>query len=50
MIVLLSCPWCEADMSVEDGDLGGELRCDECATAFSFAPERRTASEVAEAA
>jgi hypothetical protein len=39
MDVLLSCPWCESDVAVSEEDLRGEIRCDECAVAFGFAPD-----------
>jgi hypothetical protein len=39
MLIQMSCPWCQEDLAVDDGDLKGEIRCNECATAFSFAGE-----------
>jgi hypothetical protein len=39
VIVLLSCPWCDADIALDDVAMQGDVRCDECATAFSFAPD-----------
>lgn len=37
MVIQMSCPWCEGELLVEDSALQGEIRCDECAVAFSFA-------------
>ncbi len=39
MLVQLSCPWCEAELAVETDELDGELRCEDCRVAFSFAPD-----------
>jgi hypothetical protein len=42
MVVLLSCPWCDGDVTVEESELAGEVRCAECSVAFSFGTEART--------
>jgi hypothetical protein len=50
MLIQMSCPWCQEDLAVEDRDLQGEIRCDECAVAFSFAPETGERERLPEAA
>jgi len=50
MDVLLSCPWCEGDVEVSEEALDGDIRCDECAIAFSFAPAAAPARSEREAA
>ena len=39
MVLQMSCPWCEEELLVEDSALHGDIRCDECAVAFSFASD-----------
>lgn len=36
MVVLLSCPWCDGDVTVDAEELAGEVRCGECSVAFSL--------------
>ena len=50
MVVLLSCPWCENDVAVSEDEMRGEIRCDECSVAFSFAPEAASSAREQEAA
>jgi hypothetical protein len=48
MVIQISCPWCEEELLVEASALQGDIRCDECAVAFSFASDAQ--AEVAVAA
>jgi uncharacterized protein YbaR (Trm112 family) len=50
MVIQMSCPWCENELLVEDGQLRGEIRCDECAVAFSISDGSERESRIAEAA
>jgi uncharacterized protein YbaR (Trm112 family) len=50
MVIQMSCPWCENELLVADGELQGEIRCDECAVAFSVADGAASETLVAEAA
>jgi hypothetical protein len=50
MLIQMSCPWCHEDLAVEDGELQREIRCDECAVAFSFAPDGADGGALADAA
>jgi hypothetical protein len=40
VIVLLGCPWCAADVEVDDRYLDEDVRCEECSVAFEFAGDR----------
>jgi predicted Zn finger-like uncharacterized protein len=37
VLIQLSCPWCEAELAVDAAELDGEVRCDDCSVAFTFA-------------
>jgi hypothetical protein len=47
MVIQMSCPWCQEELLVEDSALQGDIRCDECAVAFSFASEAQVEVAVA---